>query len=344
MIFLHVLFFIQGFSGIRLATWAEAQRKRTLRSGLGTATGVTQMHTPILSTRGIGSRDELGEPKHQLAETECDRSNQGTHQSPMELGRSARLGTFSHYSPNDPEQGVIVSPYLEKSSDLASSSQPALIDNSNVQEIVPVVLPNTEDNGRAHSITLTELARAGGCNSSEDDEVEGPALVTVAGCTLKEEFAATARIIEKNHGDILVGNSYEGPLRNHLFENVCAVYQKLEKVEFIDLKLPELDSMQKQVRDLLKTNVDVGWLAKRLDEIHHAKDFLLAAPNMKEQRIKKQKMISELEKNVQEIQSMLHELENKLESAKEDAAKIRGVIQAKNEIMRFHKKSLVEGI
>ncbi|CAM8943364.1 unnamed protein product [Rhodiola kirilowii] len=65
-----------------------------------------------------------------------------------------------------------------------------------------------------------------------------PALITVERYRVREEYVDTARIILHKHGDILANTCLKGSLLSHSLEMACAIYQTLEKSEFIDLTLP----------------------------------------------------------------------------------------------------------
>ncbi|KAL9689712.1 hypothetical protein QQ045_010101 [Rhodiola kirilowii] len=176
--------------------------------------------------------------------------------------------------------------------------------------------------------------------------------VNVEAYRLKPEFSATAQYILKRYGDIVACTSLKGPMLAHLLQSVCVIYQKLEMYEFIDLTLAELEDMSIEVSDFLKINMNVGWLNKRLDDIINAKKLHQSSTLIKDTKRQTQQVIVELENELRIKEEAMQELQVKVEEIKEKLFREKTtletlnqtIMEGKEKVKRFHKKSLVDDI
>ncbi|CAM8905794.1 unnamed protein product [Rhodiola kirilowii] len=176
--------------------------------------------------------------------------------------------------------------------------------------------------------------------------------VNVEAYRVKLEFSATAQYILKRYGDIVACTSLKGSMLAHLLQSVCVIYQKLEMYEFIDLTLAELEDMSIEVSDFLKINMNVGWLNKRLDDIINAKKLHQSSTLIKDTKRQTQQVIVELENELRIKEEAMQELQVKVEEIKEKLFREKTtletlnqtIMEGKEKVKRFHKKSLVDDI
>ncbi|CAM8935732.1 unnamed protein product [Rhodiola kirilowii] len=169
---------------------------------------------------------------------------------------------------------------------------------------------------RSSILSLSEVLKLCDDKSSLKDAAAAacpePALINVERYRVREEYAATAWIILRKHGDILANTSLKGSLPSHLLEMACTIYQTLEKSEFIDLTVPELESMHIDVCDLTKMKVDISWLAKRLDDICSAKKVQQQYADIMDRNRKNQnqQIIEELTKELKIKKEMMQGIQH----------------------------------
>ncbi|CAM8942098.1 unnamed protein product [Rhodiola kirilowii] len=208
---------------------------------------------------------------------------------------------------------------------------------------------------RSSMLSLSEVMKICDNKSSLKDAAAAcpePALITVERYRVREEYAATALIILRKHGDILANTSLKGSLPSHLLEMACTIYQTLEKSEFIDLTVPELESMHIDVCDLMKMKVDISWLAKRLDDICSAKKVQQQYADIMNRKNQNQQIIEELTKELkikkemmQAIQHDIKSIEEKLETEETKFESVHQTIsENRRKVQQFYGKSLVDGI
>ncbi|CAM8902743.1 unnamed protein product [Rhodiola kirilowii] len=117
-----------------------------------------------------------------------------------------------------------------------------------------------------------------GTGSSLQPEKECPPAdvitVDVERYKVKPELSDTAQYILNKYGDVVSVTSLKGSLLTYMLENVCQIYQKLEKSELMDLTNAELEAMRIELLDLQNMNVNVSWLLTRLEDIQNANKVL----------------------------------------------------------------------
>ncbi|KAL9689524.1 hypothetical protein QQ045_009910 [Rhodiola kirilowii] len=91
---------------------------------------------------------------------------------------------------------------------------------------------------------------------------------------VKPELSDTAQYILNKYGDVVSVTSLKGSLLTYMLENVCQIYQKLEKSELMDLTNAELEAMRIELLDLQNMNVNISWLLTRLEDIQNANKLL----------------------------------------------------------------------
>lgn len=205
--------------------------------------------------------------------------------------------------------------------------------------------------GPDNVVNLSEVANMLDTDSSTSEEVECTALVKVDGYLVRKDLEATAQFILTKYGDIVVGTSHSLSFRSWIFANICETYRNLEKSTFAKLSLPKLKQMQNDVGVAARENFDVRWLVNMLEEICDAKESLQQFSCLKDEMMLSDRVISELERELEMQKAILRKTHQKVEDIEEKLKSEKAKVEAREmvkmevnkKVQKFYKKtSLVD--
>ncbi|KAK9670162.1 hypothetical protein RND81_13G182300 [Saponaria officinalis] len=186
---------------------------------------------------------------------------------------------------------------------------------------------------------------------SSIDSKQIDVLVTVAGYRVKQELAPILTKVFSKYGDIAANCKKSLEYRSFLLENVCSIVKKLEVTEFVCLNTVEIDSLRVLLKDI-ESDVNVGWLLQRLDEIKDAKRLLRESPKVKQAKRQNQHAAELKESEIKGYENKIRKLQQKIESAKhemefrmEEKRKLDKVLShTKVQLKKYYCGSMIHGL
>ncbi|KAL9229541.1 hypothetical protein vseg_004997 [Gypsophila vaccaria] len=207
-----------------------------------------------------------------------------------------------------------------------------------------------EADSNATSLNLSDMLMLDDEFSSIDSK-QIDASVTVAGYRVKKELAPILRSVLSKYGDIATDCKKSLEYRSFLLENVCSIVKKLEVTEFVCLKKVEIESFHVLLKDI-ESEIKVGWLLQRLEEIKEAKRLLKESPKVKQAKRQKQHAselkeseIKAYEKEIRKLQQKIKFAEHEIGLMREQNRKFDKVLShTKAQLKKYHCGNMTRGL
>ncbi|CAI9110851.1 OLC1v1010941C2 [Oldenlandia corymbosa var. corymbosa] len=203
------------------------------------------------------------------------------------------------------------------------------------------------------SIAMTEIALR--CKDSfevDDDEVDSAcdsALVTFQGYRVKEEVVPLLSKIFAKYGDIVKDSVLScSKYRSLLLQEVCLICQDLERTNFAEITIYEVNSMLGRIDDLESVKLNVEWLRKKLTEIKETKELIGGYTAFKDNMVNmetKQKELTKKNAELNKLQQEINLLTDELTTLKIDHDRYQqNLLEMKGKITVYYSKDLVDGL
>ncbi|XP_022136024.1 uncharacterized protein LOC111007821 isoform X2 [Momordica charantia] len=161
-------------------------------------------------------------------------------------------------------------------------------------------------------------------DEGEIESVNSELCVPVGKYNVKASFSPILTLVFDKYGDIAATCNLESvSMRSYYLECVCYVIQELQSTEFHQLTKSKVKELQAILKDVESSQMDVGWLRSRLNEIAQAVE--LRSQNRTVEAAKAD-CEHDLESTKKELESQMEDLarkEKELSDAKSQVAETR---------------------
>lgn len=190
------------------------------------------------------------------------------------------------------------------------------------EEVGANALPDDENHGQSCKLGLTEMINMGNDDSGEDEVESSTSLVSVGIYKVKKEAAGILEDILEKHGNIAAGMPGPVESRAYFLVQVCDFVQMLYQKKFADITQADIESLLAIVSGLEASQLELGWLRKRIEQIQEAKRVMHDYPTLEALEAQQSEIIRESHQAIEETEKKMEMEYKKLKAAQESSKMI----------------------